>query len=205
VLRVLDLYGQRDQRVSSLSTGMRQKINLIRALVPEPEVLFLDEPTVGLDVSAARDIRAYIGEWLKVMPGRTIVLTTHYLQEAEELCDRVAIIHQGEIIACDAPAVLRRSTQEGSAFVLTTAALDEADWLRHIPGVRQAAIEQRDGRSELRVQLEDDAAITALVGALAEHDRKIFALQKIEPSLEDAFVRLVGRRMGELDEPEGAR
>ncbi len=205
LLRVVGLYEERHRRVSALSTGMRQKMNMVRGLMPDPEVLFLDEPTVGLDVAAARDIRAYVKDWIHATPGRTILLTTHYMHEAETLCDRVAIIHKGRIIACDTPAALRRAGAGGTQFVLLTEPLDGDAWLGQVSGVRRVDVAPRDGRTELRLQLVEDGAIAAVVKALADRDRRIYSLQKIEPSLEDVFVQIVGRRMDEADEGGGAR
>src|SRR5574341_234391 len=82
LLKVVGLFEERTRRVSALSSGMRQKMNMVRGLLPDPEILFLDEPTVGLDVGAARDVRAYIRAWIRENPGSTILLTTHYLYEA---------------------------------------------------------------------------------------------------------------------------
>lgn len=202
LLKVVGLYDERNRRVSALSTGMRQKMNLVRGLLPDPEVLFLDEPTVGLDVGAARDTRAYINEWMHARPGRTILLTTHYMREAEELCDRVAIIHKGRIIACDAPATLKRRASGGSYFVLTTETLDGAS-LSTIPGVQRADTKALDGRTELRLQLADDGAIAGVVKALADWNRRIFSFQKVESTLEEVFVQLVGQRLEEADERRG--
>lgn len=202
LLKVVGLHDERNRRVSALSTGMRQKMNMVRGLLPDPDVLFLDEPTVGLDVGAARDIRAYIKEWIRARPGRTILLTTHYMQEAEELCDRVAIIHKGRIIACDAPGVLRRGTAGGSYFVLTTEPLDGLS-LGGVAGVQRVDTRALDGRTELRLQLAEEGAIAGVVKALADHDRRIFTLQKIEPSLEDVFMQIVGQRLEEADERRG--
>jgi len=179
-------------------------MNMVRGLLPDPEVLFLDEPTVGLDVAAARDIRAYIKDWIHQTPGRTILLTTHYMHEAEELCDRVAIIHKGRIVACDTPAALRRRTAGGSYFILTTETLDGSPWLGDVPGVERADVRALDGKSELRLQLKDEGAIASVVQALAEHQRRIFSLQKVEPSLEEVFVQIVGQRLEEADERRGA-
>ena len=205
LLRVVGLYEERHRRVSALSTGMRQKMNMVRGLMSDPEVLFLDEPTVGLDVAAARDIRAYVKDWIHATPGRTILLTTHYMHEAETLCDRVAIIHKGRIIACDTPAALRRAGAGGTQFVLLTEPLDGDAWLGQVSGVRRVDVAPRDGRTELRLQLVEDGAIAAVVKALADRDRRIYSLQKIEPSLEDVFVQIVGRRLDEADEGGGAR
>ena len=204
LLKVVGLFEERHRRVSALSTGMRQKMNLVRGLLPDPEVLFLDEPTVGLDVGAARDIRAYIKEWIRERPGRTILLTTHYMHEAEELCDRVAIIHKGRIIACDAPAALKRQGTGGSYFVLTTEAMNGAGWLADLPGVQRVDTRALHDRTELRLQLADDGAIAEVVKALADRNRRILSLQKLEPSLEDVFVQLVGQRIEEADQGGGA-
>ena len=200
LLRVVGLYDERHRRVSALSSGMRQKMNLVRGLVPDPDILFLDEPTVGLDVGAARDIRAYIQNWIRETPGRTILLTTHYMHEAEELCDRVAIIHQGRIVACDAPAALRTQATGGSYFILVTEPLDGAGWASTLPGVQRVDTRAVDDRSELRVTLADDGGIAGVVKALADRNRRIFSLEKIEPSLEDVFVQIVGRRLEDADE-----
>jgi len=198
LLEVVGLYDERDRKVGELSTGMRQKMNIVRGLLPDPEILFLDEPTVGLDVGAARDIRAYIKSWIAAKDGRTILLTTHYMHEAEELCDRVAIIHKGRLIADDSPAALRRRAAGGSAFLLTTESLDGAVALDRLRGVRQVAARAVDGRTELRLVLEDDGVISSVVQALADARRRILSLEKVEPSLEDVFVRTVGER---FDEP----
>ncbi len=200
LLQVVGLYQERHRKVQQLSTGMRQKMNLVRGLLSDPRVFFLDEPTVGLDVGAARDIRAYIRTWLADRPDRTILLTTHYMSEAEELCDRVAIIHKGRIVACDTPARLKQTTSGGSYFLLDTERLDGADFLRRLPGVARVDSTERDGRTELRLRLAEDGAIAGVVAALTGCGRRILRLQKIEPTLEDAFITLVGQRLEEADQ-----
>ena len=96
---MLDVVGLTDKaksRISHLSTGQRQKMNFCRGFITDPKILFLDEPTLGLDVTSARAIRAFIQEWMKERPERTILLTTHYMAEADELCDRARDHRQGE-------------------------------------------------------------------------------------------------------------
>ncbi len=183
LLKVVGLYEERNRRTSALSTGMRQKMNLVRGLLSDPEVLFLDEPTV----------------WIRMKPGRTILLTTHYMHEAEELCDRVAIIHKGRIIAGDAPAALKLRATGGTYFLLTTETLDGIS-LAGLPGVQRADTRALDGRMELRLHLAEDGAIAGVVKVLADSNRRIFSLQKIEPTLEEVFVQLVGQRLEEADE-----
>jgi ABC-2 type transport system ATP-binding protein len=108
LLGVVGLSDRLNTKTSELSTGLRQKMNIVRGFMTEPRVLFLDEPTLGLDVGAARDVRAFIQDWMRQRPESTVLLTTHYMVEADELCDRVAIINGGRVLACDSPAVRRQ-------------------------------------------------------------------------------------------------
>src|SRR4029079_2228539 len=116
LIAAVGMQEQREQRVSTLSTGQRQRMNFARGLLNDPWIFFLDEPTLGLDVSAARAVRALILAWKGVVPGRTVLLTTHYMAEADELCDRIAIVDQGRILALGTPDELKRRGQRGSPF-----------------------------------------------------------------------------------------
>ncbi|MDA8238116.1 MAG: ATP-binding cassette domain-containing protein [Chloroflexi bacterium] len=207
---LLDLVGlgeQRLQRVSSLSTGQRQKLNVARSLVNDPWILFLDEPTLGLDVGAARDIRGHFRSWREAVPGRTALLTTHYMAEADELCDRVAIVDRGRILALGTPSELKRRVQEESLFRI---ALDQLPGgpatLVGLPGVRSAALGAAgagaaapDGVT-VSLVLADDGALAAVIAALTAAGARIRGLAKSEPTLEDVFVELVGRGLDEADE-----
>ncbi len=198
LLKVVGLWEARDRKVHALSTGMRQRMNLCRGLISDPRILFLDEPTLGLDVSVARDIRAYIQHWLKEKPGRTILLTTHYMQEADELCDRVAIIDQGKILTCDTPAAIKRRSRQAIYFQITTERLDgQMETLSCLPGVLGCQASQVDAGTELRLTLADDGVIALVVGSLTSQGKRILGLQKVEPTLEDVFVETVGRRFAD--------
>src|SRR5207249_5186141 len=124
--------------LNRLSTGQRQRMNFARGFVSDPEVLFLDEPTLGMDVSAARTLRAFVAEWVRARPGRTVLLTTHYMAEADELCDRVAIIDRGRVLACDSPQALRRQVQGGQHVELEVGARDGAAAPPAIAGIPAA-------------------------------------------------------------------
>jgi ABC-2 type transport system ATP-binding protein len=203
LLKIVGLWDERDRKVHTLSTGMRQRMNLCRGLISDPKILFLDEPTLGLDVSVARDIRAYIQRWLHEQPGRTILLTTHYMQEADELCDRVAIIDQGKILICDSPAAIKRKSQQATYFQITTEPLDgQADSLSGLPGVLGCQSSRVDAGTELHLTLADDGAIAQVVAGLAGHGKRILGLQKVAPTLEDVFVEMVGRRFADDDEAD---
>jgi ABC-2 type transport system ATP-binding protein len=204
LLKVVGLWEERDRKVHALSTGMRQRMNLCRGLITDPRILFLDEPTLGLDVSVARDIRAYIQRWVKEKPGRTILLTTHYMQEADELCERVAIIDQGKILICDSPAAIKRKSEQATYFQITSERLDDEDNTLHsLAGVLRCQSSQVESGTELRLTLQDDGAIAQVVAHLAGHGKRILSLQKVAPTLEDVFVEMVGRRFGD-DEPAAA-
>src|SRR6185503_7403514 len=121
MLGVVGLTDKAKSRISHLSTGQRQKMNFCRGFITDPKILFLDEPTLGLDVTSARAIRAFIREWMQERPERTILLTTHYMAEADELCDRLAIIDRGKVLACDTPANLKRQVQKYPLYELSLA------------------------------------------------------------------------------------
>ncbi len=124
LLEVVGLGDRINTKSSDLSTGLRQKMNIVRGFMTDPEVLFLDEPTLGLDVGAARDVRKFVRQWVDQDPSRTLLLTTHYMVEADELCDRVAIINQGRVLACDTPTNLKHSLQREPIFRLEVSAAE---------------------------------------------------------------------------------
>jgi len=191
-----------DRYVSALSSGMRQKMNLIRGLVTDPRILFLDEPTVALDVGAARDVRREVRRWVQEDRTRTVILTTHYMNEADELCDRLAIVNHGKIVAQGTPASLKQQVQQDVIVDLQlTLGRDLLADLRRLEGVTAATVTQQDGADRFGLLLADDAALTAVLGLIAGSGREVLGLQKRDPSLEDAFVKLVGRGMAEEEAP----
>src|SRR5256714_9360309 len=121
MLGIVGLTDKATSRISHLSTGQRQKMNFCRGFITDPKILFLDEPTLGLDVTSARAIRAFIREWMRENPARTLLLTTHYMAEADELCDRLAIIDRGKVLACDTPGNLKKRVQKYPIFELSLA------------------------------------------------------------------------------------
>ena len=198
--------------MSTLSTGQRQKMNFARGLLNDPWVFFLDEPTLGLDVSAARAVRELVIGWRAAVPGRTVLLTTHYMAEADELCERIAIVDRGRILAIGSPAELKRRVQRESIFRLELDRLPAGPAsLARLSGVVSAVAAtgaSQDGAADPRqtvvvnLVLRDDAALAGVVAALDGLGAHIVALAKSEPSLEDVFVELVGR--GFDDEGDGA-
>jgi len=201
LLQVVGLADRANTKSADLSTGLRQKMNIVRGFLTDPQVLFMDEPTLGLDVGASRDVRHFIRRWVDEHPERTVLLTTHYMVEADELCDRVAIINQGRVLACGTPASLKHSLQEEAIFRLEVSPLNGAGAasFQTLPGVNRVVHHSRDGRSELELVLEDEAALAGVVNQLTSQDVRLLNLEKREPTLEDVFVELVGRSMEEVE------
>ncbi len=195
MLHTFDLWDKRNAKVRTLSTGERQKMNMVRGFATNPKIVFLDEPTLGLDVNAARTIRAYIKGWVREDPQRTVLLTTHYMMEADELCDRIAIIDQGRILACDTPENLKKLIHKDITFKLTTDLLLNPEGFKAIPGVRNFAAQSDAAtyRTRLTLILQDEGAVSDILSRIVKLGAKIHAIQKTEPTLEDVFISLVGR------------
>ncbi len=196
-------------RLSNLSTGMKQMLNFARGFMSDPSIIFLDEPTLGLDVEASRRIRGFITRWVRERPGRTVLLTTHYMVEADELCGRVAIIDRGRILALDAPQALKRTVSTEPIYLLQVGASGPPlDGLRDVPGVRSVShhADPGTGALELRLAVEDDPVIVEVLGRLKREGREVAHLSKMETTLESVFIHYVGR--GLTDEagggPDGA-
>ena len=193
MLEVVGLTEKSNTRISHLSTGQRQKMNFCRGFITEPKILFLDEPTLGLDVNAARTIRQFLRSWMAEQPDRTLVLTTHYMMEADELCDRIAVVDRGHVLACDTPAALKRRVQEFPTYELQVSA-ELNDWhdLEKLPGVQHCLRKDTPDAISLTVALHEERAIGAVVQQIVQGGSHILSLKKIEPTLEDAFIELVG-------------
>ena len=201
LLKIVGMEDRAETKCSNLSTGLRQKMNIVRGFMTDPRVLFLDEPTLGLDVGASRDVRHFVRQWVDDNPDRSLLLTTHYMVEAEELCDRVAIINQGKVLACDSPKALKAALNAEAVYEIAVSALDEQDLerLRLIPGIRRASLRQLEEGAELQLIFEDDGVLTRLIQFLAERGSLIQSLHKREATLEDVFVSLTGLSMKEVE------
>ncbi len=191
VIALVELREKRGARYDRLSGGQKQRLAVACALVGEPELLFLDEPTTGLDPQSRRQL------WDVVLAmkarGRTVLLTTHYMDEAERLCDRVAIVDRGKVIALGTPRELiaRVVGQEVVEFQAAADGVDEAA-LRALPGVQAA---RRAGAGWALTVERTHVAIPALLAALDARGVALDALSTHRASLEDVFVTLTGRNL----------
>jgi ABC-2 type transport system ATP-binding protein len=193
VTALVQLEEKRKSRVGSLSGGQKQRLALACALVGDPDLLFLDEPTTGLDPQARRQVWGLIEQFK--LAGRTIVLTTHYMDEAERLCDRVAIMDHGKVIALGAPSQLVASigVEHIVEFSAGSAAKAlEVSALRGIDGVRDVRMENGSVRMQVT---ELHRSVPALLNELARQDVLLTALRTHSTTLEDVFVALTGRHL----------
>jgi len=181
------------RKIRTLSTGERQRVNIIRAFMTDPKVVFLDEPTLGLDVETSRLIRRFIREWLSENAERTVLLTTHYMMEADQLCDRIAIIHEGKIVALDTPSQLKRMIK-GEIFLKMEIHPDiPLDWLSTMEDVSGYSSKEKGGTVDLKIMMDDESAVGPVVSEITAKGGTIDYLYKEEPTLEDVFVKLTGR------------
>jgi len=201
LLEVVGMGDRLNTKSSDLSTGLRQKMNIVRGFLTDPQVLFLDEPTLGLDVGAARDVRQFIRQWVDLDQTRTLLLTTHYMVEADELCDRVAIINGGKVLACDTPDRLKHDLQADAIFRLEVSQLDGMGEgkLESYPGVKQLVQREEDDHAVLEFVLAEEQVLGGVISELSAADIQILNFQKREPTLEDVFVNLVGSSMAEIE------
>ena len=204
LMAVTGLAGRADTRLSSLSTGLKQRLNVARGFMSDPEIVFLDEPTLGLDVEASRDVRGFIARWLREREGRTVLLTTHYMVEADELCGRVAIIDRGRILALDTPAGLKRSIPTDPVFGLQIGTGGEGvEVLRGLSGVRSLShhAHPATGAIQIQVVVEEDQLIGEILRRLEASGTPVLHLSKSEPTLETVFVHMVGRGLDDEAAP----
>jgi ABC-2 type transport system ATP-binding protein len=186
LLRSLDLWERRNQAVGGFSRGMQQKVAIAAALITDPPILLLDEPTLGLDVQTARTVKDWIAR-LAHEQGKTIVLTTHQLALAEALCDRIAIIHQGHLLT-DLPvrALLARFRKDTYEIRLGSS-LDSSDstWLAGF------SITSEDGESSIRGPIPDQIRLYDLLTQVHAHHLPLIAVEPVEPNMEDVFVQIL--------------
>ena len=185
LMQEMGLYPRKDSLVKTYSRGMKQRLILCMALVSDPEVLFLDEPTSGLDVQSVRLIKDLL-QGLNAK-GKTIFLTTHDMDEANQLCDRVAIINQGKIVAIDAPEKLRMATSGMHSVEISFDNVVSPEVLANIPGVNTV---KKLGDKYRLYTANPGELVVSLANYSSSHGLNVISLNILVPSLEDAFVAL---------------
>jgi len=191
LLDLVGLAGREKERVEGYSRGMRQRLHIARGLLHDPPVVFLDEPTIGVDPVGARELRRTIAGLTQA--GKTVLLTTHYMFEADDLCDRMAVINKGQIVAEGTPSDLKALVADRTVIEIETFGVDEdaVERVRHASSVSSVSIEDRDQTQVLHVQSPAGTELTqTLIGLLG--NTRIGRVAVREPTLEDAYVALVG-------------
>lgn len=191
LLEMVGLKDRGNERVEGYSRGMKQRLHVARTLLHDPEILFLDEPTIGLDPVGARDFRLVIRNLQS--ENKTILLTTHYMFEADSLCQRVAVIDKGVIIALDSPSELKKHVADLSVIEIETFGTSKEliERVRALPFVDALQVQEREQRQMLLVQTARGAeAVPDVMESL--NGTRVGRVIVREPTLEDAYVRLVG-------------
>jgi ABC-2 type transport system ATP-binding protein len=190
LLKRFGLEEKRNAFYSQLSGGQKQRLALAMALVNDPRVVFLDEPTAGLDPQVRREIYDIIEELKKEK--KTILLTTHYIEEAERLCDHVAIVDHGKVIALGTPRELKERSGAVTRITVRMARPETNGALGTLEGVTECRTEADD---YLLYSTRVPRTIVALVKHLEEQNNELVSLEIAAPSLEDIFLELTGRRL----------
>jgi ABC-2 type transport system ATP-binding protein len=189
LLTLFGLYDRRNEIVHGFSKGMKRRLTLAMGLVNSPRLLFLDEPTSGLDVESNLIIRDVVTDLIR--EGVTVFLTTHNIEEANIMCDRVAIINKGNIAAIDAPERLKKTIQsvQSIEFSFDHSSAGQLDELSRLPDVNDA----RKAGDKFKLYTEDPSEVIDAVMAYAHsHNLKVISITTLGPSLEDVFIRLTG-------------
>jgi ABC-2 type transport system ATP-binding protein len=194
-LELLDLVGlseRADEKVENYSRGMKQRLHVAKSLINNPEIIFLDEPTQGLDPEIAHSLRRLIKNLTR--EGKTIFLTTHYMLEADELCDRVAVINRGHIVALDTPDSLKKYVANHVVIEIEAygAVQSNVKDIEAINGVSLVTLETMEEKQLLKVQSENGAIVSSVVEKLGKAN--VIDVRIREPTLEDAYLKLVGAR-----------
>lgn len=195
LLRKFELYDRRDDKARGFSKGMKRRLTLSMGLINSPRLLFLDEPTSGLDVQSNIIIRDVVSDLVK--EGVTVFLTTHNIEEANIMCDRVAIINKGNIVAIDAPEALKKTIQSVQSIEISFDhnSAEQLEELSRLPMVNEA---QKAGDKFKLYSENPSELIDELVDYAQKNKLKIVSVATMGPSLEDVFIRLTGlQRAGE--------
>ncbi len=195
LLDLVQLNKWKNQKVGTFSTGMRQRMNVVRALLNMPKVLFLDEPTLGLDPQSTVEIREFIKKINKENE-TTIILTTHMMNEADILCDRIGIIDHGKIAALDTSTNLKRLISGDDAVVLKLEVPNLSKKLiAKIKSLDCVKSVSQENASHLKIHATGDKAFDTIIDTVRAEKAKLNSVENLQPTLEDVFLNITGREM----------
>ena len=195
LLELVQLTQWKNAQVGTFSTGMRQRMNVVRALLNTPQVLFLDEPTLGLDPQSSVEIREFIKK-LNRENGTTVIITTHMMVDADILCDRIAIVDHGKIVALDTSANLKKMVSGADTAIikltipnLTSVLVEKLEALECADAVTQ------ENSTELKILAHGKEAFDNLIDAIRANGGNISSMENLQPSLEDVFLHITGHQV----------
>jgi len=200
LLELVNLIQFKNKQVGTFSTGMRQRMNVIRALLNAPEVLFLDEPTLGLDPQSSVEIRDFVKK-LNREKGTTIIVTTHMMVDADILCDRIAIIDHGKVIALDTSANLKKSIVGADKRVIKLEVSNlNGDMTSKIKALPCVSALNQEEPTKLRMTVTGENAFDTILDAVRGLGGKISSMENLQPTLEDVFLHITGRNVRDSTE-----
>ena len=195
LLELVQLSQWKNSKVGTFSTGMRQRMNVVRALLNMPKVLFLDEPTLGLDPQSTVEVREFVKK-INRENETTIILTTHMMNEADILCDRIGIIDHGKISALDTSTNLKNSISGANTTILVLEISNlNPDLISTIRALSCVETVSQENTSHIKIHAHGDDAFDSVIDAIRAKKGKIVTIQNIQPTLEDVFLHITGRTM----------
>ena len=197
VLKLVGLENNAYDLYQKYCGGMKRKLSLARTLLPDPPILLLDEPTVGLDVISSRNIRDFVKNTVKET-GKTVLYTTHYIEEAAQICDKIGILQQRQLIACDTPDAIRGMIKERELIYIVVEKItpEQTEECVQLPGVTSLTENDEYAMGNQKgfcLELKSVDQIPAIFDFLFKEKIKLVNFHREEPTLEDAFIELTGR------------
>uniref|UniRef100_A0A7C4CDV5 ABC transporter ATP-binding protein n=1 Tax=candidate division WOR-3 bacterium TaxID=2052148 RepID=A0A7C4CDV5_UNCW3 len=196
LIELMGLKEAEKERLERYSSGMKQKVSVARAILHDPDLILLDEPSLGLDPQFARFIRGFIKEELNRRQGKTILLTTHYMDEADELCDRIAFINKGRIVDIKSPGEYKRDIPHTEVLEVRVQGQPETAKVQALPGVERFSAEFKDGVTTIKLVLPRAEMVLSDVIELLRGQARILGIDVKQPTLEDVFLYVTGTSLG---------
>lgn len=195
LLELVQLMQWKNKQVGTFSTGMRQRMNVVRALLNMPQVLFLDEPTLGLDPQSSVEIREFIKK-LNRENGTTVVLTTHMMVDADLLCDRIAVVDHGKIVALDTSSNLKKIVSGAdTAIIKLNISNLSSTLIEKLRALKCADAVTQENATELKVLVHGEEAFDNVIDAIRINGGKISSMENLQPTLEDVFLHITGHQV----------
>lgn len=206
LLSIMELEEQENVAVEDLSSGMKMKVILARSLIHDPPILFFDEPTIGLDPSFSREIRKFIRNVLNKKEGKTILLTTHYMEEADYLCNRIALMSKGKIVRIDSPRVLKESIKKHDIIMLELSPnyVKEIEHILNKIAIYDSyQISNSDKNATIKILTKQGLdLIDYLITEAKKRKISFFNFKMQEPTLDDVFIHYTGKRLEEEEDED---